>query len=122
MYVLCLYIVNIQENLPLVEAGFANLQKHIENVGLFGVPVVVAVNSFTTDSKRECELIKELSKQAGAFDAVICNHWSQGGIYVDYEPSANGGSLVDEQAFIILTGPSAVVSVGARSSYCKPTS
>lgn len=63
----------------MVEAGFVNLQKHIENVKLFGVPVVVAVNAFTTDSIRECELIQDLSKKAGAFDAVICNHWSQGG-------------------------------------------
>lgn len=71
----------MQENLSLVEAGFANLQKHIENVKLFGVPVVVAINSFATDTKGECELIQHLSKQAGAFDAVICEHWSQGGPY-----------------------------------------
>lgn len=64
-----------------MKAGFANLQKHIENVHLFGVPVVVAINSFSADSKSECELIQELSKQAGAFDAIICNHWSQGGMY-----------------------------------------
>ena len=46
---------------------------------LFGVPVVVAINSFATDTKKECELVQMLSKQAGAFDAVICNHWSLGG-------------------------------------------
>ena len=46
---------------------------------LFGVPVVVAINSFSTDTKRECELIQTLSKQVGAFDAVICDHWSEGG-------------------------------------------
>ena len=40
-----------QENLKLLAAGFVNLQKHIENVRLFGVPVVVALNSFTTDSQ-----------------------------------------------------------------------
>lgn len=40
-----------QENLPLVEAGIVNLQKHVENVKLFGVPVVVAINRFTTDSQ-----------------------------------------------------------------------
>lgn len=60
-----------------------NLQKHIENVKLFGVPVVVAINSFSTDSQKECELIEELSKKAGAFDAVICNHWSQGGTFTN---------------------------------------
>ena len=63
-----------------MQAGFANLQKHIENVRLFGVPVVVAVNSFSTDSEKECSLIQQLSKEAGAFDAVICNHWSKGGL------------------------------------------
>lgn len=62
-----------------MEAGFANLQKHIENVKLFGVPVVVAINSFSTDTKRECELVQQLSMQVGAFDAVISDHWSQGG-------------------------------------------
>ena len=40
-----------QENLQLLAAGFVNLQKHIENVRLFGVPVVVAINSFITDSQ-----------------------------------------------------------------------
>ena len=69
----------LQENLPLVEAGFVNLQKHIENIKLFGIPVVVAINSFATDSDKECELVQRLSRQAGAFDAIICNHWSQGG-------------------------------------------
>ena len=58
------------------------MEKHIENVKLFGVPVVVAINSFHTDTKAECELIQSLAKQAGAFDAIICNHWSQGGVCV----------------------------------------
>ena len=40
-----------QENLDLLAAGFVNLQKHIENVRLFGVPVVVAINSFITDTQ-----------------------------------------------------------------------
>ena len=40
-----------QENLSLLEAGFTNLQKHIENVRLFGVPVVVAINRFVTDTE-----------------------------------------------------------------------
>ncbi len=68
-----------QENLPLVEAGFQNLQKHIENVLLFGVPVVVAVNGFVTDSPAEQECVVSLSKAAGAFDAIICSHWANGG-------------------------------------------
>ena len=109
-----------QENLLLLEAGFANLQKHIENVRLFGVPVVVAINSFVTDSQvrvnltpiflprarnvvlhvyvhvhavphsslydcfivpqGELELIQRKSREAGAFDAIICSHWAHGGM------------------------------------------
>ena len=68
-----------QCNLPLVEAGFCNLRKQIENANMFGVPVVVAINVFHTDTQEEIELMKKLSKEAGAFDAVICRHWAQGG-------------------------------------------
>ena len=71
-----------QENLALVEAGFQNLQKHIENVLAFGVPVVVAINGFVTDSPAEQELVQSLSRAAGAFDAIICNHWAKGGEWV----------------------------------------
>jgi methylenetetrahydrofolate dehydrogenase (NADP+)/methenyltetrahydrofolate cyclohydrolase/formyltetrahydrofolate synthetase len=68
-----------QCNLPLVEAGFCNLRKQIENANMFGVPVVVAINVFHTDTQEEIDLMKKLSKEAGAFDAVICRHWAQGG-------------------------------------------
>ena len=68
-----------QENLTLLEAGFANLQKHIENVHMFGVPVVIAVNSFTTDTPAELDLVLRKSKEAGAFDAIIASHWAKGG-------------------------------------------
>jgi methylenetetrahydrofolate dehydrogenase (NADP+)/methenyltetrahydrofolate cyclohydrolase/formyltetrahydrofolate synthetase len=68
-----------QEDLSLVKSGFSNLQKHIENATSFGVPVVVAINSFSTDTQKELGLIQELSRQSGASDAVICSHWSNGG-------------------------------------------
>ncbi|KAL5484100.1 hypothetical protein EMCRGX_G020546 [Ephydatia muelleri] len=68
-----------KENIPLLEAGFVNLKKHIENVCQFGVPVVVALNTFSSDSAAELELLQSLSKSAGAMDAVICNHWAKGG-------------------------------------------
>lgn len=67
--------------MPLVKAGFSNLQKHIENVHLFGVPVVIAINSFMTDTQAELEVVQKLSKDAGAADAVICSHWAHGGNY-----------------------------------------
>lgn len=67
------------ENIELVAAGCANLQKQISNAKHFGVPVVVAVNKFATDTEKELETICTKAKEAGAFDAVICNHWAQGG-------------------------------------------
>ena len=69
----------MQENLTLIEAGFSNLKKHIENVHLFGVPVIVAINSFVTDTQAELEMVQKLSRDAGASDAVICSHWACGG-------------------------------------------
>eukprot|EP00795_Rhopilema_esculentum_P013830 gene13830-4766_t len=67
------------EDIELVRSGFCNLKKQIENSHLFGVPVVVAVNRFETDTDAEIELIQKLSKEAGAFDAVSCTHWADGG-------------------------------------------
>ena len=46
-----------QENIELIQRGFCNLQKQIKNAKLFGIPVVVAVNKFTTDTQDEVELI-----------------------------------------------------------------
>uniref|UniRef100_A0A8C1YTJ0 C-1-tetrahydrofolate synthase, cytoplasmic n=1 Tax=Cyprinus carpio TaxID=7962 RepID=A0A8C1YTJ0_CYPCA len=69
----------IEENLVLLEAGCSNMRKQVENAQLFGVPVVVAVNAFKTDTKAELDLICKLAKEAGAFDAVHCSHWADGG-------------------------------------------
>uniref|UniRef100_A0AAR2JED9 C-1-tetrahydrofolate synthase, cytoplasmic n=1 Tax=Pygocentrus nattereri TaxID=42514 RepID=A0AAR2JED9_PYGNA len=67
------------QNLELVEKGCSNLRKQVENAKHFGVPVVVAVNAFKTDSEAELQLICKLAKEAGAFDAVPCTHWADGG-------------------------------------------
>eukprot|EP00039_Didymoeca_costata_P005472 m.81888 g.81888 ORF g.81888 m.81888 type:complete len:955 (-) comp12836_c0_seq1:171-3035(-) len=67
-----------QEDLDLLEKGCSNLQRHIENCEKFGVPVVVAVNKFETDTEKELELVKTLAIKAGAMDAVVADHWSQG--------------------------------------------
>ncbi|XP_052001272.1 C-1-tetrahydrofolate synthase, cytoplasmic isoform X1 [Xyrauchen texanus] len=69
----------IEENLPLLEAGCSNMKKQMENAQLFGVPVVIAVNAFKTDTDAELDLICRLAKEAGAFDAVRCSHWADGG-------------------------------------------
>jgi formyltetrahydrofolate synthetase len=67
-----------EENLGLLEAGMPNLLKHIENAKMFGVPVVVAINSFKYDTKNEVALIKRLVEEAGSM-AVACTHWMNGG-------------------------------------------
>ncbi|CAO2586667.1 C-1-tetrahydrofolate synthase, cytoplasmic, partial [Lemmus lemmus] len=68
-----------EEDLDLVEKGFSNLRKQIENARMFGVPVVVAMNAFKTDTDAELDLICRLSREHGAFDAVKCTHWAEGG-------------------------------------------
>ncbi|HEY5650514.1 MAG TPA: formate--tetrahydrofolate ligase [Acidimicrobiia bacterium] len=71
--------VYTEENLALLNAGMSNLEAHIKNTKRFGVPVVVAINSFPTDSWAEINLIKEKALKAGASDAVLAEHWAKGG-------------------------------------------
>lgn len=68
-----------EENLALLAAGCTNLAAQIKNARLFGVPVVVAVNRFHTDTESEVALVKEKALEAGAFDAIMSNHWADGG-------------------------------------------
>jgi methylenetetrahydrofolate dehydrogenase (NADP+)/methenyltetrahydrofolate cyclohydrolase/formyltetrahydrofolate synthetase len=67
------------ENLDLLRAGLGNLQHHIKNAKRFGVNVVVAVNSFATDTPAEVEMIRQAAMEAGAEDAAVCTHWMDGG-------------------------------------------
>ena len=67
-----------KEDLGALERGLPNLERHIENVRQFGVPVVVAVNRFTTDSDRELEMVADCAAKAGA--RVALNEvWEKGG-------------------------------------------
>ncbi len=68
-----------EENLNLLRAGLGNLQVHIKNALRFGIPVVVAVNSFATDTQAEVELVRQAAVEAGAEDAVVSRHWMEGG-------------------------------------------
>jgi formyltetrahydrofolate synthetase len=68
-----------EENLELLEEGCSNLRVHIRNARRFGVPVVVAVNRFHTDTDAEVELVRKIALEAGAEDAVMSNHWADGG-------------------------------------------
>jgi len=68
-----------EENLELLEKGLPNLLQHVENAVKFGVPVVVAINRFNSDTEAELELIRERAKATGAFDAVVSEVWLKGG-------------------------------------------
>lgn len=68
-----------EENLRLLEAGLPNLVQHIENARKFGVPVVVAINRFVTDTEAEINLIRQAAVQAGAEGAFVSEVWSKGG-------------------------------------------
>jgi len=68
-----------KENLEAVVKGSENLEKHIENVLLHGVPPVVVLNRFPTDTPAEIELVKERAKAAGAVAAVTHEVWAKGG-------------------------------------------
>ena len=69
----------LEENLELVKKGLPNLQKHISNGCKFGVPVIVAINVYATDTPAELELVKQAAIDSGALNAIICNHWAEGG-------------------------------------------
>jgi methylenetetrahydrofolate dehydrogenase (NADP+)/methenyltetrahydrofolate cyclohydrolase/formyltetrahydrofolate synthetase/formate--tetrahydrofolate ligase len=67
------------ENLELLEKGGGNLARHIEIARKFGVPVVVAVNRFATDTDAEIALVKRIAEQAGAEAVAMSDHWANGG-------------------------------------------
>ncbi|MGH9892926.1 MAG: formate--tetrahydrofolate ligase, partial [bacterium] len=68
-----------EENLSLLQAGLPNLLAHIRIVQRFGLPVVVAINSFPTDTWAETNAIREAALEAEASAAVQANHWTNGG-------------------------------------------
>jgi formate--tetrahydrofolate ligase len=68
-----------REDQRAVEDGCANLDKQIENARLFGVPVVVAINAFPTDTAAEVDLIRRRSLAAGAEGAYVSRVWAEGG-------------------------------------------
>ena len=65
-------------NVAALEKGFENLKAHIENISKFGVPSVVAVNKFITDTDEEIALLEKLCKENGS-RAVLCEGWGKGG-------------------------------------------
>lgn len=76
-----------QPNVENLQAGLPNLQKHLENVGKFNLPCVVAINRFPSDSDDEIAAIMDAARQAGAFDVAVSEVHTQGG--------AGGEALAD---------------------------
>ena len=66
-----------REDLPALRAGLPNLLRHVENMRKFGLPVVVALNSFTSDTEAEIALVRDALAALGT-EAVPCTHWADG--------------------------------------------
>jgi formate--tetrahydrofolate ligase len=66
------------ENLAALEAGMANLARHVENVRKFGIVPVISINRFSADSDAEIALVEQHAKKLGV-DAVMADHWAEGG-------------------------------------------
>jgi formate--tetrahydrofolate ligase len=67
-----------KEDLKALEAGMANLQRHVENIKKFGLPVVVSINRFSADTDAEIALVKDKCKALGV-EALMADHWAMGG-------------------------------------------
>ena len=67
-----------KENVQAVKKGCENLGRHIKNLRLFGVPVVVAINQFVADTKKELKVVRDTAKVFGV-EAIVASHWSNGG-------------------------------------------
>ncbi len=68
-----------QENVALLEKGMVNLERHVENVSkVYGIPCVVSINRFTSDTPAEIEVLKARMKKLGV-PVVLANHWAEGG-------------------------------------------
>ena len=66
-----------KENVTAVEKGSANLLKHIENLKKYGLPIVVAINAFVTDTKAEMDIVKKVCEKVD-INAVVSEHWEKG--------------------------------------------
>ena len=85
-----------RENVDAVNRGAVNLVRHIENVRQFGVPVVVAINHFGTDTDAEIDALRAIASAHGV-QAILCRHWAEGG--------AGATELADAVAALAQAGP-----------------
>jgi formate--tetrahydrofolate ligase len=66
-----------REDVAAVQRGVVNLARHVENVGKFGIPVVVGLNRFTSDTEAEIAAVQEAMRALGT-EAILCTHWGDG--------------------------------------------
>ncbi|MDD5156360.1 MAG: formate--tetrahydrofolate ligase [Candidatus Omnitrophica bacterium] len=67
-----------RENIPAIEKGICNLTKQIENIRIFGIPVVVAINRFDSDTDREIAFVRRKARESGASDCQVSQVWQKG--------------------------------------------
>lgn len=66
------------EDIEALQRGAVNVQRHIENLKGYGLPVIVALNHFTSDTQAEVDTVKRIVAAMGA-EAIVCRHWAEGG-------------------------------------------
>jgi formate--tetrahydrofolate ligase len=66
------------ENLAALEKGLANLERHVANIRKFGVPAIIAINHFATDTTAEHEMVIRTARERFGVDAIVCRHWAEG--------------------------------------------
>jgi formyltetrahydrofolate synthetase len=103
-----------EENLELLEAGLANMQAHIRNAKRFGIPVVVAVNKFSSDTDAEVALVRKAAIEAGAETAAMSDHWTNGG-----EAGRGRGRRVREAVRLQVPLPARPVNKREDRGYCQ---
>ncbi len=92
-----------RENTAALNAGLANLTRHVENLGTFGVPVVVAINEFGSDTAAEHALVLDHCRTTLGVAAHLCRHWAQGASgAVDLAQSVAALADADTAAFRLL--------------------
>ena len=90
------------ENINILRKGCVNMRKHIKNARLYGIPVVVAINKFESDTDAEIAVVREEALIAGAVDAVPANHWAEGGKgAVNLAKSVIAASSLDKQVSLL---------------------
>jgi len=82
-----------REDLAALRAGLANLGRHVANMGKYGLPVVVAINRFGSDTAAELALVETVCRAEFGVPAVVCSHWAEG--------SAGAAALAEEVAAVL---------------------